>query len=609
MEQTSVPRTAFGDDGCTSRMKRELVEYSRDLVATFQPREPMRKRGVANKHGRVKARPHVAVVGAGFAGLRCAEVLIQGGAKVTVAEARDRFGGRAHQCSLSGQTFDMGPNWIHGSDDNPIVRLSNATGTTLSKMGQDMLLYDDQGRIVSDEASNVVLKTVWALLEEAFLYSNRNSEQIDPDLNLEDFFRDKLDKGSLAPGIQRQVLMMANIWGSFIGDYWGKQSVKWLWMEESLHGKDMHVSGCHGKVVQHLAAKVMASADVHLSTKVKSVESIVKKGKDPRILLTTERGLRLRFDEVVVTVPLGCLKRHKPFFKPPLPAQICQSIANMTYSSLEKVYITFPSAFWEPSPPADTAEAAHGGQSSGSDTKTTDGRSGSLPSFILFPDAAGYVETWRRGWTVELVPLSSRAVFGAAARPTLLFVTHDPCAAQLCDQVRHLHATSPERFRVLDGFFRPYYSRLPGYRRADSRCAPSAIVATDWHGDDLAGNGSFTNFKTTTPPSPSPSPSPSPPADDPAGVGGWSWGLFANPGREEPRRGGEAVAAAAGPRRADEDVRALRAGVPESGVWFAGEHVAPFAALGTTAGAYWSGEAAAARVLAANGLSVTGGTG
>lgn len=96
MEGRSFARTAFDDDddGCASRMKRELVEYSRDLVATFQPQEPMRKRGVANKGGRVEARPHVAVIGAGLAGLRCAEVLIQGGAKVTVVEARDRFGGQ-----------------------------------------------------------------------------------------------------------------------------------------------------------------------------------------------------------------------------------------------------------------------------------------------------------------------------------------------------------------------------------------------------------------------------------------------------------------------------------------------------------------------------------
>lgn len=38
--------------------------------------------------------PHIAVIGAGLAGLRCADILIQNGAKVSVFEARDRVGGR-----------------------------------------------------------------------------------------------------------------------------------------------------------------------------------------------------------------------------------------------------------------------------------------------------------------------------------------------------------------------------------------------------------------------------------------------------------------------------------------------------------------------------------
>ena len=38
--------------------------------------------------------PHVCIVGAGFAGLRCADVLTQKGIKVTILEGRDRIGGR-----------------------------------------------------------------------------------------------------------------------------------------------------------------------------------------------------------------------------------------------------------------------------------------------------------------------------------------------------------------------------------------------------------------------------------------------------------------------------------------------------------------------------------
>src|SRR5438552_2411408 len=38
--------------------------------------------------------PHVCVVGAGMTGLRCAEVLVKNGIKVTILEGRDRIGGR-----------------------------------------------------------------------------------------------------------------------------------------------------------------------------------------------------------------------------------------------------------------------------------------------------------------------------------------------------------------------------------------------------------------------------------------------------------------------------------------------------------------------------------
>lgn len=50
----------------------------------------------------------------------------------------------------------------------------------------------------------------------------------------------------------------------------------------------------------------------------------------------------------------------------------------------------------------------------------------------------------------------------------------------------------------------------------------------------------------------------------------------------------------------------------ERGVWLAGEHTAPFVGLGTTSGAYWSGEAVAGRIcefLAGAGAGASTGTG
>jgi phytoene dehydrogenase-like protein len=45
--------------------------------------------------------PRVGIIGAGISGLRCADLLIQNGAQVTILEARDRIGGRVRQDTLS----------------------------------------------------------------------------------------------------------------------------------------------------------------------------------------------------------------------------------------------------------------------------------------------------------------------------------------------------------------------------------------------------------------------------------------------------------------------------------------------------------------------------
>lgn len=51
---------------------------------------------------------------------------------------------------------------------------------------------------------------------------------------------------------------------------------------------------------------------------------------------------------------------------------------------------------------------------------------------------------------------------------------------------------------------------------------------------------------------------------------------------------------------------AMRHGVPEEGLWMAGEHTATFVALGTVTGAYWSGEDVARRVAEGHGRRIGG---
>lgn len=455
-----------------------------------------------------------------------------------------------------------------------------------------MQVFEPDGRRMPADHAAAGLETVRALIEDAFRYSSAECRSIGPARSLKDFFRARLAEGPLSADEQARVLRLAEMWGSFIGDPWERQSLRWFWLEECLDGgealifgfrvgflaenrtdaliglaENLFVMESHAAIVQRIAAKPLAHADMRLSTVVTSIESTGTDVQDTRVVVRSDGGV-FEFDEVVVTVPLGCLKQGRPAFVPPLPQRLQSAVQNASYSSLEKVYITFPTAFWEPNG-AMRPETSSPPPNDNTQTQSHAEAAATVPGFAHFlrPE---YVPRDQKHHTIEIVPLSSPAVFGPHAKPTLLIYTHDPCATQLLSQIRGLRPDSAAYLHALDRFVHPYYSRLPNYRPGHADCTPCAVLATDWHGDDLAGNGSYTNFQVVV---------------------------------EEEEEDGDQQQI-----RLDDDVRAMRAGLPERGIWFAGEHVAPFVALGTTTGAYWSGEAAALRVLAANGL-VDGGAG
>jgi protoporphyrinogen oxidase len=63
----------------------------------------------------------VVIVGGGAAGLYAAEVLSKNtDLSVVVLEAEDRFGGRIHTVQRDGGFIELGAQWIHGKDENPL---------------------------------------------------------------------------------------------------------------------------------------------------------------------------------------------------------------------------------------------------------------------------------------------------------------------------------------------------------------------------------------------------------------------------------------------------------------------------------------------------------
>lgn len=88
------------------------------------------------------------VVGAGLSGLRAARRLVDGGASVTVVEARDRVGGRTESVCYDGGVVDLGGQWI-GPTQQRLRSLAVEAGVDLFPTHTDGLKVLERARGLS----------------------------------------------------------------------------------------------------------------------------------------------------------------------------------------------------------------------------------------------------------------------------------------------------------------------------------------------------------------------------------------------------------------------------------------------------------------------------
>ncbi|KAI1756317.1 FAD/NAD(P)-binding domain-containing protein [Xylaria castorea] len=539
MDAHSVSFTSIAERR-TSRVWKDLSLYHHFVIAQLLGEDMSKTVEMAANIGKRRAQilgrlPRICIIGAGFAGLRCADVLLQHGFDVTLIEGRNRLGGRVHQVPLTpGHLVDAGPNWIHGTNNNPMMELAKKTNTATSSPTAKTSVVDEAGKMISSLDAENYTAMMWDIIGTAFTHSNRNSSTINQDESLLDFFGRELvtriPEHSLDHEKKRKIMsQVAESWGAYVGNHVISQSLKYFWLEECIDGENLFCSGTYAKILSAIAKPVVEGANIKYNSVVSKIQSSDDDAYET-LKVSTESGETLEFDEVVCTAPLGWLKQHPDTFSPPLPARLAQAIRNIGYGCLEKVYISFPRAFWRSAQP-------------GTDTQ----------GFVLLLAPKYALDSNPNRWNQEIVELSSSTP--SDSHPTLLFYTYGDQSRFLTSEVAKL-PSKEKKDAFLYEWFRPYYSRMPHYDESSPDCRPVGCCATDWLKDDLAGNGSYSNFQV---------------------------------GLEE----------------GDRDIEIMREGLPNRGLWLAGEHTSPFVALGTVTGAYWSGESVGNRIAQAYGRGKT----
>lgn len=274
----------------------------------------------------------VIVIGAGIAGITVAQSLRESGYQVQVLEAQSRNGGRIMTNRAFGIPVDLGAAWIHGKRRNPITKLANRYGTGYAETDWSNLQGYAKGAAVSrgelrkihPELSAIYRKTYWKeatehlddmideITKDAGRRSNLSSDSIsDPD--------DVLSGSEL-----RQVSELRRASLQVDSEY------------HEYGGGEQLVVGGYDTIVQGL------SEGLPIQNR-QVVEKIVYTSNG--VSVVTNQGA-FSADRVVITVPLGVLKSRSIEFDPGLSVEREGALDRMGMTTLNKVVLRFPKAFW-----------------------------------------------------------------------------------------------------------------------------------------------------------------------------------------------------------------------------------------------------------------------
>lgn len=276
----------------------------------------------------------VLVIGAGMAGLTAATLLRKAGYSVEVIEARDRIGGRIWTSrQWPDVALDLGASWIHGQERNPLTAIANEIKTELLMTSTDnTVVYNSAGMALSDQEQARA-----DALEQQLLAAIHEAQQQTEDVSIVDAVADIAQQFSddAAQTALLNFILNARIEQEYAGSL-ADTSAHWFDAAQVFGETDVLFKHGFDSITRHLAAHLV----IHLSHQVKHIR------RTPQQVIVETNQRTFVADKVIVTVPLGVLKRQQLLFEPPLPREKQAAIEILAMGTLNKCYLRFPKAFW-----------------------------------------------------------------------------------------------------------------------------------------------------------------------------------------------------------------------------------------------------------------------
>lgn len=315
-----------------------------------------------------KRRAQVVIVGAGLAGLAAAQRLFEGDATtrdVVILEAQDRVGGRVHTVRHSNYVLEMGAQWLHGADDNPLYQwltarnmLDDFEDASLGFAG----LFCAPGNKKLDE--QLVARVLDILVESKLELSKTTSSssgKTQEATNAANVFRldleEAMDKDAtlskqrpLVDAVFEWFLRYETIENGAADTRMSDVSIAsytdWTdWGEGTL----LNFKRGYASLLQWFCAQIPASKCIHLNKRVLNIDTSSSGGGRVVVRYADEGGKlgTIECEHVIVTVPLGHLKQNlNSLFTPPLPQTRRDLISSLGFGTVNKIVLEFEKPFW-----------------------------------------------------------------------------------------------------------------------------------------------------------------------------------------------------------------------------------------------------------------------
>ena len=124
------------------------------------------------------------------------------------------------------------------------------------------------------------------------------------------------------------------IYSQYVGDRVERQSLKFFYLEDCINGNDCFIPTNYSKIIDRISALPLAKANIQFQSVMQFVEF---KTDMHQVGVTTCDGKQQFFDDVVITTPLGWLKKNQDCIHG-LSPRIRSALDAMSFGRLEKVY-------------------------------------------------------------------------------------------------------------------------------------------------------------------------------------------------------------------------------------------------------------------------------